>query len=409
MSRTELASVSDRELLQQLHALTRRERRTTFEVLLHLNEVERRRLHLVQGYASMFEYATRSLKYSASAAARRIRTARCLRRFPALAKALVTGDVNLSTVALISSVLTNDNAAALLEQIRGKSQRQVEAIVSEYRPPIRMRDRVRPVRVRMMNSSGAAAENHTSVSAYCRSGSGPQSNGPQNGSAHILAPAHGLAAAENHGDSCNRNTENPTQPPAAMTGDSGTIEHKLMIQFLADPEFMRRYEEVRALLTNRLGAGPSFENVFGVLMEDFIARHSPAGRCDRRRRKSAAKKPAVAKKKQSLPAKRQEKKEPQSSTPAEQGSSPDTRTRRRIPTRVRDEVWVRDGRRCTYVGTNGRRCRSRTHLHIDHIVPVSCGGGSTASNLRLLCAAHNQIEADRVLGADFMQRFRKRE
>ena len=64
---------------------------------------------------------------------------------------------------------------------------------------------------------------------------------------------------------------------------------------------------------------------------------------------------------------------------------------------------MRDGRRCTFVSESGRRCSACRRLDFDHIVPLARGGEATADNLRLLCPAHNQHEADRVLGAGFME------
>jgi hypothetical protein len=58
------------------------------------------------------------------------------------------------------------------------------------------------------------------------------------------------------------------------------------------------------------------------------------------------------------------------------------RARRRIPARVKAEVWRRDGGRCVVCGATER-------LHYDHIVPVADGGASVADNLQLLCARHN--------------------
>jgi hypothetical protein len=39
---------------------------------------------------------------------------------------------------------------------------------------------------------------------------------------------------------------------------------------------------------------------------------------------------------------------------------------------------------------------------------VARGGTSALSNLRLLCAAHNKLEAERVLGGDVMKARRLR-
>lgn len=65
---------------------------------------------------------------------------------------------------------------------------------------------------------------------------------------------------------------------------------------------------------------------------------------------------------------------------------------------VRRKVWSRDGARCAYIGTTGVRCLSRQFLELDHIKPRAQGGGDEASNLRLLCRAHNDSERRRLLG-----------
>ncbi len=81
---------------------------------------------------------------------------------------------------------------------------------------------------------------------------------------------------------------------------------------------------------------------------------------------------------------------------------------RYVPAEVKRAVWARDGSRCTFVGTNGQRCDSRTRLELDHVLPIAKGGASTVGNLRLRCRAHNQYEAERALGERFMKTKRER-
>jgi 5-methylcytosine-specific restriction endonuclease McrA len=82
---------------------------------------------------------------------------------------------------------------------------------------------------------------------------------------------------------------------------------------------------------------------------------------------------------------------------------------RRIPQSVRDEVFTRDGGRCTFVGDDGKRCNSPWNPEVDHIVPFAKGGGNTPDNLRLLCARHNKLEAERQYGKDHMEKYCRRE
>jgi len=80
---------------------------------------------------------------------------------------------------------------------------------------------------------------------------------------------------------------------------------------------------------------------------------------------------------------------------------------RHIPFHVRRVIWERDAGQCTFVSERGHRCTERKGLEFDHIEPVARGGRTTVDNLRLRCRAHNQYEAERVFGTEFMNRKRE--
>ncbi len=64
---------------------------------------------------------------------------------------------------------------------------------------------------------------------------------------------------------------------------------------------------------------------------------------------------------------------------------------RLIPTKVKLEVWRRDGGKCVI-------CGSSTNLHYDHEIPFSKGGSSlVAENVRLLCAKHNLEKSNKIM------------
>jgi len=54
-----------------------------------------------------------------------------------------------------------------------------------------------------------------------------------------------------------------------------------------------------------------------------------------------------------------------------------------IPDDVKQFVFARDGGHC-------RQCGAINELQFDHVIPVALGGGSTASNLQLLCGPCNR-------------------
>jgi hypothetical protein len=78
-----------------------------------------------------------------------------------------------------------------------------------------------------------------------------------------------------------------------------------------------------------------------------------------------------------------------------------------IPAHVRRAVWDRDAGQCTFVSEKGRRCAARRLLEFDHIKPVARGGNATIDGIRLRCRGHNQLEAERAFGVEFMQKKRE--
>lgn len=65
------------------------------------------------------------------------------------------------------------------------------------------------------------------------------------------------------------------------------------------------------------------------------------------------------------------------------GQLPDGSLRTRIPDDVRLLVFQRDGTQCV-------KCGNGNELQLDHIIPVSMGGGNTAENLEVLCGPCNR-------------------
>ncbi|MEJ2722524.1 MAG: hypothetical protein P8181_15510, partial [bacterium] len=153
-ARRAVSGLSDNGLLNATAKLVNTERLTTLEILVHLNEVEKRELYLTLGCGSMYDYCVNHLGYSRSAAWRRIHSARCIVRFPEVYTLLETGALNLTTISMVATAHTNDNKTLLLGRVRGRSQGEVEEVLASYRPPSAFRDRVKPVRVAVPVTAG---------------------------------------------------------------------------------------------------------------------------------------------------------------------------------------------------------------------------------------------------------------
>jgi 5-methylcytosine-specific restriction endonuclease McrA len=117
------------------------------------------------------------------------------------------------------------------------------------------------------------------------------------------------------------------------------------------------FEEARAIISRKL-PGASVEDVLNELVDHYLKARAP-----------------------------KERKPPRKPS-----------TSRHIPKATRDQVMIRDQKRCTFVGTNGHRCNATHDLHIDHIKPWALGGTHDPQNLRVLCAAHNRHRARQTFG-----------
>ena len=156
--RKAIAGKDDKELVKSLVELNKRERATSADILLHLIEVEQRKLHLEYGYSSLFSYACKELHYSEPAAHRRTSSARCIERIPELYPMLLAGEVSLTTISLVSKVITPENKAELLAKLRGASRSDVEKLLASMQGTGReIRDRIKPVAGKAVARQGVTA------------------------------------------------------------------------------------------------------------------------------------------------------------------------------------------------------------------------------------------------------------
>ena len=92
--------LTDAALLSRVALLAERERGATVELIGHLAELDARKLHLAEGYGSLFAYCTGALRLAEHAAYNRIEAARLSRRFPGVLRLLSDGSLNGSTSTL---------------------------------------------------------------------------------------------------------------------------------------------------------------------------------------------------------------------------------------------------------------------------------------------------------------------
>ncbi len=378
-----VGALSDRELLRETRNLVRHERHLQGAVIDHLAEIEARGLYLQRGFSSLFDYAVRELGYSDAAAARRIGALRLCADQPDAREGLRDGSLTLSAAAELQWAFDRqrrrgsisgtaaiapaagsaaDSAPAiplppaepeppplvldavgrqkLVEEAAGKSARQVRRMLADLDPELaRPADRVRPL-------ADGRYELKATIDAECQQGleqlRGLLSHVDPRMTMGQLVGRVVQEALDRH---------DPGRPPRRARGGSRPADAKADAPRTPTPESQPAVKR-RAASTTKDAA-------------------IPAGAA-----------PTPARAVRPIPTK--------SSGAATPAAKP-CASGRAISAGVRQQVWQRDGGRCSYVDPQtGRRCNSTHLIEIDHIVPHAMGGGAGPGNLRLLCGAHHR-------------------
>jgi hypothetical protein len=328
------ARLSDADLLRNVVFLAGREREATVELVAHLAELDARRLYLGEGFGSLFSYCTGALRLAEHAAYNRIEAARVSRRLPAILDLLADGSLNLSTVRLLAPHLRPDNFESLVSTARGKSKREVEALVARLAP--------RPdaaASVRKLPAPAPAPSQPAAVQPPADPEAAPLDSAPARPASAPERPAHRAVVT-----------------PLAL--------ERYRVQFTVGEATHDKLRRVQDLLRREIPDGDPaaiFDRALTLLLED------------------------VARKKVALTS------QPRS------GRAVATRSRH-LPARVRRAVWLRDGGRCAFVASAGRRCNERAFLEFHHREPYAIGGEATVANISLRCRLHNQYEGKLAFG-----------
>lgn len=127
-----LSCINTNELLSKLFNMVKQERNCTVVVIKYLAELDKRQAYRELGYSSLFSFCTEKLRYSESAAQRRISAARCINKFPIAIDYLNQVKLNLTTLGIVDEYLTDNNHIELLELVSNKSKLEVERVLAVF-------------------------------------------------------------------------------------------------------------------------------------------------------------------------------------------------------------------------------------------------------------------------------------
>jgi hypothetical protein len=363
VNRYSLSRLSDEALTRDLATVVAHERAATVDVLAHIAEFDTRKLYVPAGYPSMFLYSVHVLRLSEDAAYKRIKAARAARRFPAIFAAVHEGRLHLSAVVLLAPYLTEDTAHELLSSASHKTKSEIERDLAHRfpRPDIPTCVAAIPPAVSTpltVQQAPGPVETLSSIAPHAGLGPGAEAIVPfDTGPSPATDPPRFATPPLAPPPACERQRVMPIAP--------GRFAVKFTMGHGAHDKL--RYAE--ELLSHQLPSGDIaaiFERALDALIPQLEkATFAATDRPHPGRRRNG-----------------------------------DTRT---IPADVMRAVWERDQGQCTFVSESGHRCQARKFIEFDHVLEFARGGEATIDGIRLLCHAHNQHQAERTFGAEFMR------
>lgn len=318
--------------------------KSTAELIETLMEVDRRKLWAEDGYSSLYRYCVDLHRMSEGQAYRRIAAARVAHDFPKVLDMIARGDLHLAGIAVLRKHLTKENGPEVLRRATGKTCAELRILVAELAP----KPDVSSSLTRVPEPKPAEGPGLFDAS--------PTKNAPE-------APTVSRPAA--------RRVPTTKVAPRSV-GANSEVRYKL--ETMISESTRAKLAKAQALCAHAIPSGDTdalLDRALDALIEQETKRKH--AKVDKPRRPSARRK-----------------------------------HEKTIPANVKRAVHERDEGRCSYHSPTGKRCDETSALEYDHVKPLAHGGKSTVDNVRLLCRAHNQLEADRKLGRTYMDAKRHR-
>ena len=375
----QLGELSDERLLGSLRELLAAEGRSEARIVAHLAEVDARRIHLKAAAPSLFAYCQK-LGLSDNQAYYRIAAARVAQKYPVVFELLERRAIHLTNIAPLTKHLTAENHLELLGEAGRLSKRELLRWLARRYP-------------------------QPEVSSHIRKLPDPEL------ASRKLVPHAGAMSAGPTG--C---LELPPKAGAVSAGPTGSLEPRSESHYrlqLNTPERVKaKLELARDLMSH---ANPSGD--LAVVVErglDLLIAQLQKARFGQisRPTKQPPEPPDPTKQARPMehstlaerpdPTKRVEPvRDPEDFDRSK--SSPRGGARSHVSRETVRRLVERDGRCCSFVAADGTRCTARAFLEIDHRKPWARGGADTIENLRWLCRAHNQLQAERDFGKPHVQ------
>jgi hypothetical protein len=396
-----VTSLSADELMATTRMLVWKSNVIEADLLVHLGEIDERKLYLERAYRSMHEFCVESLGFSEDAAYNRIAVARAARRFPAILESIRSGDVHLFGMRLLAPYLTEPNHEQLLKRAAGKSKAEMTELIASIAPRPAVPATIRKMPVLPNGSIPQTGNSETAASSSARpiADATTQEEGPSraaSGATGAPGDADGVTAPGSITSPVNGSGTSPdARANTVPTRHRPVIEplssETFRIQFTATRSVRDKLRQAQDLLAHSVAPGDLnavFEHALDAIIDKLKKRRFAVGVAPRPARKPAE--------------------QPSGAADAVASSKKQDRSPSRyIPSWMKRAIYQRDGGRCTYVDVaTGRRCTSTRTLEYDHVNGFAIVKVHNVDDITLRCRAHNMHRARQMYGSELIEKKR---
>jgi hypothetical protein len=336
--------MNDDDLLACTRELVRKSCGVEADLLLHLGEIDERKLYSQRGFPSMHVFCMKELGFSEGGAYNRMGVARAARRSPAILDALRSGAVHLAGLRVLVPHLDEENHEGLLAEAAGKSKREIEEMAARLSPKPPVPDSMRKL--------------------------------PARPKASLFEPLAGAEPASDRMASPRPEATVPTRREERRPVVMPLSDDSYQIQFTARRAVRDKIRQAQDLLRHRVPKGELavvMETALDALIDKLKKERFGVGRRPR---------------KQSVP-------------------EPHVPASRHIPDAIKRAVYERAEGRCEFVDESGRRCTGTGGLEFDHLEGFARTHVHSVEGMRLLCRGHNVHAAEQLYGRAYLERVRR--
>jgi len=320
------------------------------ELIAVLQEIEAQKIYLELGFSSLFKYATASLGLSEANAYTFIAVARKAKSIPLLQQSLEEASVSVSKVKPILAVLEPENSKAWIQKAKTLSKAEIEKQVAGFAPKAKKREKVQYVREEALRMHLEVREE-----IYQKLKRVQEISASKNLEETLEALVDVYLKAKDPIEKAKRVQKKSAAAPGSHRpggSDRATVGGRLPTGVGGQPTGGQ--PTVRGLPTGAKPRAPVLTNACVIKSEKTLSGESD---CDLKSEKT-------------LPGDKVFGRKP-------------------IPAEIKHQVFLRDGGRCQYRGTNGQLCGERKFVQIHHLEPLWQGGGNGVDNLLSLCHPHH--------------------